>query len=89
MTHAEFLELILRTSCWCATNVRSLVESKRAASATSRRLEEFDWSFNPAIKRSQIYDLATGRFIKQRRDVLLCLLRELGKVISFRGSGIN
>ena len=34
-------------------------------------LEDFDWGFNPSIKRSQIFDLATGQFIRQHRDVLL------------------
>ncbi|MFV1968158.1 MAG: ATP-binding protein, partial [Pirellulaceae bacterium] len=33
---------------------------------------DFDWSFNPSIKKNDIYDLATGRFLKERRDVLLC-----------------
>jgi DNA replication protein DnaC len=35
-----------------------------------RPLDQFDWSFNPAIKKKQIFDLASGRFIRERRDVL-------------------
>ena len=36
-----------------------------------RSLENFDFQFNPAINRAQIYELATGRFVTERRDVLL------------------
>ena len=34
-------------------------------------LDDFDFSFNPSIKRAQIFDLATCRFIREMRDVLL------------------
>ncbi len=37
-----------------------------------KSLEDFNWSFNPSIKKSEVYELATGRFIEQRRDVLFC-----------------
>jgi len=33
-------------------------------------IEDFDWQFNPSIKRKQVYDLATGRFIREARDCL-------------------
>ena len=36
-----------------------------------RSLENFDFHFNPGINRAQIYELATGRFVTDRRDVLL------------------
>ena len=29
-----------------------------------------DWSFNPAVHRKDIFDLATGNFIRQAKDVL-------------------
>jgi DNA replication protein DnaC len=35
-----------------------------------KTLEDFDWSFNPSIPRKQIYDLATGQFIREAKDVL-------------------
>ena len=37
----------------------------------TRLLDNFDFSFNPGINRAQIYELATGHFVSQRRDVLL------------------
>jgi DNA replication protein DnaC len=36
-----------------------------------KSLEEFDWSFHPSIKKKQIFDLATCRFVRETRDVLL------------------
>jgi hypothetical protein len=51
---------------------RRLERRKKAAGFHDlKALEDFDWSFNPSIKRSQIFDLATGQFIRQHRDVLL------------------
>jgi DNA replication protein DnaC len=36
-----------------------------------RTLEDFDWHFNVSIKRKPVFDLATCRFIKEGKDVLL------------------
>ena len=71
LTHAEFLELILADEL----NIRQqrLIE-RRIKTATFRdqkTLEDFDFSFNPSIKRKQIFDLASCRFIREQRDVLL------------------
>lgn len=71
LTHEQFLELILQDEL----NVRAarLIErrKKSAAFRELKPLEDFDWEFNAAIKRAQIYDLATGHFIRQNRDLLL------------------
>ncbi len=36
----------------------------------AKSLEDFDFSFNPSIKKSQVFDLATCKFVRERRDVL-------------------
>jgi len=70
LTHAEFLELILHDEL----NVRKeRLLSRRTQSADFRHLktlEDFDWRFNPSVPRQQIYDLATGQFIRQPLDLL-------------------
>ncbi len=33
-------------------------------------LDQLDWSFNPSIPRKQVLDLATCRFVHEKRDVL-------------------
>jgi DNA replication protein DnaC len=71
LNHAEFLELVLqdelavRNERWIARRV------KAAGFRELRTLEDFDFSFNPSIKRKQVYDLAAGRFIRENRDVLV------------------
>jgi DNA replication protein DnaC len=35
-----------------------------------RTLDNFDFSFNPKINRSRVFDLATGAFIQKREDAL-------------------
>jgi DNA replication protein DnaC len=43
---------------------------KAAAFRDQKTLEDFDWSFNPSLKKKQVYDLATCRFVRETRDVL-------------------
>jgi DNA replication protein DnaC len=68
--HAEFLELVLQDEM----NIRQqrFIERRTRAAGFRdvRTLEDFDFSFNPAIKRKAIFDLASCRFIQERRDVL-------------------
>ena len=70
LSHLEFLELILQDEL----AVRSDRELQRRVKAALFRevkpLDQFDWSFNPSIKKKQVFDLATCRFIRERRDVL-------------------
>jgi DNA replication protein DnaC len=71
LTHAEFLELILQDEL--AVRAERLVNrrTKAAAFRELKTLEDFDWQFNPSIKKKQIYDLATCRFIREARSALM------------------
>jgi len=67
----EFLELLLQDEL-LVRNQRLI--DRRTKAATFRELktiDDFDFTFNPSIKRKTIFDLATGRFIREARDVLL------------------
>ena len=44
---------------------------KAAAFRDPKTLEDFDFSFNPTIKKKPIFELATCKFIREGRDVLL------------------
>jgi DNA replication protein DnaC len=71
LSHSEFLELILQDEL-AVRQERSIKRRVKAASFRELKpLDQFDFSFNPSIKRKQIYDLATCRFIREMRDVLL------------------
>jgi len=70
LNHSEFLELILQDEL--AVRAERLI-GRRVKAAPFRELkalEEFDFAFNPSIKKKQVYDLATCRFIREVRDVL-------------------
>ena len=79
LPHDQFLELIFQDEL----NVRQqrLIDkrTKDAGFRDQKTLDDFDWTFNPSIKRQQIYELATGQFIRQRRDVLMIGPPGLGK----------
>ena len=45
--------------------------SRPPSSVRSRRLDQFDWSFNPNIPKKPIFELATCNFVREHRDVLL------------------
>lgn len=70
LSHVEFLELILQDEM--AVRQERLID-RRVKAAGFRELKpltDFEWSFNPSIKKKQVYDLACCRFIRERRDVL-------------------
>ena len=71
LSHLEFLELILQDE-FNIRQQRQLARRKKCADFRDvRTLEDFDFSFNPSVKRKLIYDLAAGQFIREARDVLL------------------
>jgi DNA replication protein DnaC len=70
LNHAEFLELILQDELTVRADRQFQRRIKAALFRELKTLEDFDWSFNPSIKKKQIFDLATGRFIREVRDVL-------------------
>lgn len=70
LSHAEFLELILQDEL-NIRNQRMLERRNKSADfRDTKTLEDFDFAFNTAVKRKQIYDLASGQFIRESRDVL-------------------
>jgi DNA replication protein DnaC len=71
LTHADFLELVLQDEL-LVRNQRQIDRRVKTASFRElKALDDFDWSFNPSIPRKQVFDLATCRFVREARDVLL------------------
>ena len=68
--HVEFLELVLQDELLIRNERLIARRTKAAGFREHKTLEDFDWQFNPSIKRKPLYDLATGRFIREARDVL-------------------
>jgi hypothetical protein len=70
LNHLEFLELILQDEL--SVRQERLID-RRVKAAGFRELKpltDFEWSFNPSIKKKQVFDLACCRCIRERRDVL-------------------
>ena len=70
LSHGEFLELILQDELAVRADRQLQRMVKAALFRELKPLDQFDWTFNPSIKKKQIFDLATCRFIAQKRDVL-------------------
>jgi DNA replication protein DnaC len=88
LNHLEFLELIVQDEL--AVRQDRLI-SRRTNAADFRdqkSLQDFDWDFNPTIPRKRIFELATGRFLLERRDVLFVGPPGVGKSHLAQGIGL-
>lgn len=70
LPRADFLELILADELAIRGERLIARRVKAAAFRDLKTLDDFDWQFNTSIPRKTLYELATGKFIRQRRDVL-------------------
>lgn len=90
LSHQEFLELVLQDEL-AIRHDRVITRHLTAAGFRDQKLlDDFDWEFNPTVKRRQIFELATGKFVREHRDVLLIgppgvgkshLAQSLGRVL--------
>jgi len=71
LNHMEFLELILEDELAIRAERLMARRVKVAAFRDPKTLEDFDFSFNPTIKKKLIFELATCKFVREGRDVLL------------------
>jgi DNA replication protein DnaC len=79
LNHVEFLELVLQDELVVRSDRLFSRRVKAACFREVKTLDQFDWSFNPAVKKKQVFDLATGAFIREARDVLWLGPPGLGK----------
>lgn len=79
LSHVEFLELIVQDEVAVRSDRQLQRRLKAACFRDLKTLDDFDWSFNPSIKKKQVFDLASGRFIREARDVLWLGPPGLGK----------
>jgi len=70
LSHLEFLELILQDELAVRSDRQLQRRVKAALFRELKPLDQFDWAFNPSIKKKQVLDLATCHFVRERRDVL-------------------
>jgi len=78
-SYGDFLERLLEDEVERRGQKQLAMRLRRATLNTSKTLETFDFAFNPGIQRQLIYDLATGQYIRDKRNVLLCGPTGVGK----------
>jgi DNA replication protein DnaC len=71
LSHAEFLEILLQDELSVRQDRLIKRRTKVAAFREPKTLEDFDWQFNPAIRKKQIFDLASCKFIRDAKDALI------------------
>jgi DNA replication protein DnaC len=79
LTHAEFLELALQDELNVRRQRRVANRTRAAGFRVPKTLESFDWHFNPRIPRKEIYELASGQFIREATGALFLGAPGLGK----------
>lgn len=78
-SHVEFLARLLEDEVERRAQKQLSLRLRRATVNMAKTLEEFDFSFNPAINRQQILHLASCDYIRQKRNVLICGPTGVGK----------
>jgi DNA replication protein DnaC len=89
LDHSEFLELILQDELAVRESRLVARRVKAAMFRETKSLDEFDFAFNPSIKRRQIHDLATCRFVREKADVLFLGPPGVGKSFLVQAIGIQ
>lgn len=78
-SYGDFVERLLEDEVERRGQKQLAMRLRRATLNTSKTLETFDFTFNPALNRQLVYDLATGNFIRDKRNVLICGPTGVGK----------
>ncbi len=72
LAYVDFLTLLIQDELERRSQTKFARRLKKACFAEIKTLEEFDFGFNPNIKRRRIYDLATCRFLENKENICLC-----------------
>ena len=79
LSHTEFL-LRLCTDEVERRDAKQLeLRLRRANFENTKRLDDFEWSFNPEIPKAKVIDLATCHFVERRENVILIGPTGVGK----------
>jgi DNA replication protein DnaC len=87
LSHREFLELVLQDELEVRQGRHFARRVKAADFRTLKTLQDFDWHFNATIKRDQIFELATGAYLRDQRDILFVGPPGVGKTFLAQALG--
>jgi DNA replication protein DnaC len=69
-SHVEFLARLVAEQATADRNRRLAARLRYARFPYRRRIEDFDFEFQPSVDRKLVADLATLRFIEENRPIL-------------------
>ena len=78
-SYVEFLERLLQDEVERRAQRQLQLRLRRAGINTTKTLETFDFNFNPGLNRQQRLALASGDYIRQKRNLILCGPTGVGK----------
>jgi len=72
-TYVEFLSRLLEDEVERRAQKQLALRLRRGSVNTNKSLESFNFDFNPVINRQQVLQLASCDYIRQKRNVLICV----------------
>lgn len=79
ISHTEFLYRLCTDEVERREAKQLDLRMRRASFESSKRLEDFEWAFNPKVPKAKIVDLAAGHFIEKWENVLFIGPAGVGK----------
>jgi DNA replication protein DnaC len=78
-SYLDFLSRLLADEIERRAQKQLALRIRRSLVNTTKTLEGFDFNVNPSINRQQILALASGDYLRQKRNVLICGPSGVGK----------
>lgn len=78
-SYQEFLARLVEDEVERRAQKQLAVRLRRANVQSTKTLDGFDFGFNPTVNRQQILQLASGDYIRHKRNVLICGPSGVGK----------
>ena len=78
-SHTDFLLRVCTDEIERRESKQLDLRLRRASFETAKRLEDFEWSFNPQIPKAKIIDLAACHFVDKKENALLVGPTGVGK----------
>jgi DNA replication protein DnaC len=71
-SYTEFLSRLLEDEVERRAQKQLSLRLRRSTANSTKTLETFDFTFNPALNRQQLLRLASCDFVRQHRNLLIC-----------------
>ncbi len=78
-TFVEFLSRLLEDEVERRAQKQLALRLRRAAVQSAKTLTDFDFQFNPHLNKQRVLQLASGEYIRHKRNALLCGPTGVGK----------